>query len=274
MPVLIGLALAACDRPAPLVICHNGNCGSSNPARDDSLPALAESLALAHAGRAAIDGVEWDTFWDAAGSRCLFAHDLNNDTSTPAMAAAQMIGDHLAASDQPSWNGARFHVVIELKPNTGPSLMGAHTPAQLVLHAECALDAADVIVAAARTRGHALTLGFASPEPAMHVELRARPRWATYQGAPDLEVLLVGNIFGPYLGVLPQIAEYTTPIDVIEFHPAFLTPQRGEAYRSLGIELMQWQFVTTTEALDSIERWEPRYVMTNEALLLRRWIER
>jgi hypothetical protein len=31
--------------------------------------------------------------------------------------------------------------------------------------------------------------------------------------------------------------------------------------------------VTTPEALDSIERLEPRYAMTNEAVLLRRWVE-
>lgn len=272
--VATALATAACDRPSPLVICHNTNCAGPDVTRDDSLPALAESLTVSYAGRPAIDGIEWDTFWYGAESRCLFAHDLKHDTSTPALAAAQAIGDYLAGTDQPSWNAERFYVFIELKANVGPSLTDAHTAEQRDLHAECALDALDVIVAGARTRGHALTVGFVSAVPAQHEALIARPRWASYTGATDLELMLVGDIFGPYSSVVPELADYKTPIGAVEFHPDFMTVQHREAYRSLGIDLVQWSFVTTTEAFDSIERWEPRYVLTNEAVLLRRWIER
>ena len=47
LALLAVLALAACDRPDVLVICHNANCVEpTNPALDDTIPALRESLAL------------------------------------------------------------------------------------------------------------------------------------------------------------------------------------------------------------------------------------
>jgi hypothetical protein len=40
------------------------------------------------------------------------------------------------------------------------------------------------------------------------------------------------------------------------------------------MQLVQWQFATTPESLDAINRWEPEFVLTNEAQLLRGWSER
>ena len=64
------------------------------------------------------------------------------------------------------------------------------------------------------------------------------------------------------------------PLDAVEYHPDFMTEVHRETYRSLEIELVQWSFVSTIEAFDALEKWEPSYVVTNEAELMRRWIER
>jgi len=269
----LALVLVACDRPQPLVICHNTNCASPDVRRDDTLSALAESLALAHDGKPAIDGMEWDTFWHGAASRCLFAHDLNGDIDTDALVAAQAMRDPLAGAARVSWNGDRFYLFVELKGFVGESFTDAHTPEQRALHADCALDAVELVAEGARLGGHRMTVGFVAGVPALHAALVADPRWQTLRG-PDLELLLVGDIFGPYSSLVPELADYRLPLDAVEYHPDYMTLQHRETYRSLGIELVQWSFVTSTEALDAIERWDPAYVISNEALLLRRWIAR
>jgi hypothetical protein len=267
------VAAVACDRPSPLIICHNANCVEPETSRDDTLDALSDGLALRYDGRPTLDGVEWDTLWYATESRCLFAHDLESDASVPAIRAAQTISDYLATTDFVSWNGDRFYVFIELKRIVkGGS--DDHTPEQLTAHAECALDALDVILAGASMRGHRLTVGFTSEAPALLAALTMRPRWPLYAGSPDLELMLVGDIWHPYTSSTPELADYTVPLQAIEYHPDFVTATQRETYRSLGLESVQYQFVTTPESLDSIERWRPDFVLTNEAYLLRSWCER
>ncbi|NVB83913.1 MAG: hypothetical protein HOV81_36395 [Kofleriaceae bacterium] len=268
------LALVACERPSPRVICHNANCIAPSAERDDSLPVLDESLALTYGGLPLVDGVELDTFWFGAESRCLFAHDLDHDTSTSAVVAAQHVADHLASTDRPAWNGERFYVLVELKANVADPYDSFHTPEQRALHAECALDVLDTVLAGARARGHMITVGFLSSAPALLRELVARPRWSAYDSAPDLERMLIGDIFAPYSSVVPELSDYEVPLDGMEFHPDFMTRTREETYRALGLELFQWSFVMTPEAFDSLERWEPAFVLTNEARLVRNWIER
>lgn len=270
--VLALIALVGCDRPSPLVICHNANCVGPDTAHDDTLGALTEALALRYDGRPTLDGVEWDTFWYGAESQCLFAHDLGHDITTPASSAAQTIAGYLAGTDVVAWNGERFYVFIELKSSVGNG--DAHTPEQLVAHADCALDALDVIVAGATRRGHRLTVGFTSELPALLATLTTRPRWPTYASTPQLELMLVADIWHPYSSATPKLSEYTVPLQAVEYHPDFVTAAQQETYRSLGLARVQWQYVTTTEAVDSIQRWRPDFVLTNEAPLLRTWIER
>ena len=83
--------------------------------------------------------------------------------------------------------------------------------------------------------------------------------------------VLVGDIFGPYSSLVPELRDYTLPISAVEYHPDYMTEQHYQTYRSLGIQLVS-AFITTTEALGAIQRWEPEYVITNEAMLVRRWI--
>ncbi|HEY5948389.1 MAG TPA: hypothetical protein VIV40_22990 [Kofleriaceae bacterium] len=270
---VLGLAaLAACERPSPLVICHNANCASSDVNRDDTLSAMAESFALTFDGRPVLDGMEWDTFWDGSRGECLFAHDLNGDTATPASAAAQAIADHLATAPA-TWNGERFYTFIELKGFVGDSFDDRHTPEQFILHAECALDAAETIAAGAAAGGIPVTVGFIAGVPEHHTTLVSRPRWQTLSADPNLQLILIGDIFAPYSSIVPELSDFKVPLDAAEYHPDYMTAELRETYRSLGIDLIQWSFITTEEALDAINRWEPTFAISNEALLLRRWIE-
>jgi hypothetical protein len=272
VPALV-LSLAACDRPRPLVICHNGNCAGPDVERDDTLAALRESLTLTYEGAPVVDGVEWDTFWFGSQDFCLFAHDLDGDIKTPAAAAAQLVADYLALAPRVSYNGERFYAFVELKGFVGESSSDEHTPAQREMHADCALDSLDTLLAGARAGGHPLTVGFISIEPALLEALTERPRWPTYGSEPDLEIMLVGDIFAPFSSIVPTIADYKVPLDAVEFHPRHMNAQHREAYRALGLDLVQWSFVATSESFRSIERWEPRFVLTNQAELVRRWIE-
>jgi hypothetical protein len=267
------VVLAACTRPEPLVLCHNSNCVAPDTTRDDTLDALAESLALTFDGRPALDGIEIDTFWDGARGQCLFAHDLDQQNAQPATAAAQFIADYLAANQVVSWNGERFYFFVEIKGFVGTSISEMHSSAQRAQHTECALDVLDIVATGARAGGHPLTVGFVAARPLLLDTLVTRPRWAGYASDSNLELLAIGDIFAPYSSTVAELDEYTVKLDGIEFHPDYMTVQRRETYRSLGIDLVQWSLITTEEALDSITRWDPRYVLANEALLLRGWTE-
>jgi hypothetical protein len=269
----LALVLGACTRPVPLVICHNANCASPDASRDDTLDAMAESFALSFDGLPVLDGMEIDTFWHGAEDRCLFAHDLDGATATPAHAAAQAIADHLAATPVVARNRERFYMFIELKGFVGTSFDDRHTPEQFISHAGCALDTANLIALGAAQGGHQLTIGFIAGVPKHHETLREHPRWPMLDADPNVELKLVGDIFAPYSDLVPELTDFTVPLDIVEYHPDYMTAPRYETYRSLGLELAQWSYVTTAEAFDSIERWEPTYTITNEALLLRRWLE-
>src|SRR5690349_11213418 len=147
--VLLAL-VAACDRPQPLLACHNGNCEDPDTTRDDTLEAMRDSPALSYDGLPVLAGTAWDALWRGRGSPCPSAHDLVHDTSTPASAAADLVADYLATTTRASWNGERFYTLIDLKAHVGPDYSDAHTPQQLRDHADCALDSATRLLAGAR----------------------------------------------------------------------------------------------------------------------------
>ena len=269
----LALLLAACDRPQPLVICHNANCTKPDVSKDDTLDALTESLDQMYNGTPMLDGIELDTFWFGAEDRCLFAHDLNGSTTTSAFEAAQLVADYLQNPSRASWNGERFYVFIELKGFVGESFSDEHTDAQRQLHAECALQMAHSIYLAAQIGGHELTIGFISIRPRLLETLTEPGLFQFLQAQPGLELMLIGDIFAPFDPIVPDIADFKMPLDAIEYHPRHLTVQHREAYRALGLDLVQWQFVTTSESFAAIRKWEPKFVITNEAEVVRRWTD-
>lgn len=276
--------LAACDRPASLVVCHNANCAEpADPARDDTLDALRESLALRHAGRPAIDGVELDSFFRGADGVCLYAHDLEDlGESTPATSPALVLAEHFAAPGPITFtDGAPFQVFLELKSHVSASTTDRHTPEQRTLHARCAWEIYEILAAAAVANGRTVevTLSAFAPEllRALLDERPAEPpvpfRLGVVQGVPaplDDQTRPLGD----YRGL---------PIGLFEFHAQWLLDAQYEAFTSYRnargtadapIDLALFMFSATVETFDVVERYEPRMIVTSEALLFRRWLER
>lgn len=275
LSALAALALAGCDRPDPILLCHNSNCaGAVDLSRDDTLPALRESLALTVEGRPAIDGTELDVVWDAASGRCVFAHEPpESDAPAPDIDAA--VGEIVQYLEQPgdiSWNGARFYVKLELKGIVTRDGR-RHTAAERDLHADCALAQLAALDDATVRTGRALEVILDTADPALLDALTARPGWPPTPASADLRVRLSAD-FGapaPFGSDSRPLGEFSD-VDIVEFHPRWTTDATYQAYLSLGVDLNLWMFSATTETFAAIERFEPDYVNTGEALLLRRWL--
>lgn len=277
---IIAVALAGCTlpdaRPHSVVICHNANCArATDPFVDDTMATLDESLRLEYQGRPAIDGVEIDFLWDREHARCVFAHDLA--IAEPAMVAADRVAEHLAQPGEVSWTGDRFFVKIELKPAV--TVDGApHTPGELAAHVACAFDVADRIIAAGRANGRSLELAFESEEMAIVRAVAANPRWPGKQPYPDVALRLITNVATPGLEAadLGSLASDTNDhgVDILSFHATKTPTGVVERYESFDVELMLAMFDAAPETFEAMTRFEPAYVVTSEALLLRRWEER
>lgn len=267
----LALVTAGCARPDPLVICHNSNCGGElDIDRDDTLDALSESLALTISGRPPFDGVEIDTVWVASQERCVYAHEVDEE-APDAAAAGEMVAGHLLGADRPSWNGDRFVLKIEVKPVVGPDLQ-QHDASQEVQHAECALDLASTVLAAGAAAGVEVEVIADSNDAGLLRAVAGRPRWA------ELASRGLSADFGapwPFTHDTPRLSDFAgLTLDLIEFHPEWLVDANVEAFRSLDVELVVWMFSATPEVLAAIRSYEPAYVNTGEAELMRRWIER
>ncbi len=262
---------AACDRPTATVICHNANCTRPAPERDDTIEAMRESLALEFAGRPVIDGIEVDTFWRGADDVCLYAHDLDRD-QTPALEPANELAAYFARTGPITFADAPFRVFLELKSHVSVDKSDRHTPAQRALHARCAWAVYTIIADAAVANDREVELHFSAFAPELLTavidetpETTAIPyHFAAIQGVPaplDNQTRPLGD----YAGV---------PIDMVEFHNQWILDAQYEAVRSLGLDMGVFMFSATVETFAVIEHYEPRYVVTSEALLLRRWLER
>ncbi len=265
------MVTVGCARPDPLVICHNGNCaGAVDVERDDTLDALRESLAVAVSGRPALDGVEIDTVWNGAQERCIFAHEVRDD-APEVSAAGDLVADHLMTATPPSWNGDLFVLKIELKPVVGPDRQ-EHDASQAVQHADCALALAASVMDAAAAAGVEVEVIADSSDDGLLRAVASRPRWT------EIPRRRLSADFGapwPFTHDTPPLSEFSgVALDVIEFHPEWLADADVEAFRSLGVDFVIWMFSVTPELLASIRNFDPEYVNTGEAELMRRWIER
>ena len=266
------LLAAACARPDPLVICHNGNCaGGLSVSHDDTMPALGRSLDAAALGRPAWDGIEIDTVWIARQGRCAYAHDYNRGSAADAVAAGDAIARHLLAAELPSWNRDLFVLKIELKPVVGPDL-AQHTAEQEILHADCALAVAAPVLAAGAAAGFEVEVIADSSDAGLLRAVTARPGWS------EIPRRRLSADFGappPFTPDTPRLSELAgLPLDLIEFHPGWLPDTEVEAFRSLDVDFMLWMFSATPELLAAVSTYDPAYVNTGEAELIRRWLER
>lgn len=267
---LVLAAVAACERPPSLVICHNANCAEpADPARDDTLDALRESLALETApGIPVFDGIELDTFWRGADDVCLYAHDLDRD-QTPALEPVAELEQFFARSPGRS---SPFYVAVELKSHVSADKTDLHSDAQLALHAACAWQLYAAIAEAARVHDRDVTMIFEAFRPALleHViaqtpaELPLPVEYAAIQGVPS-----------PLDNQTRPLSEYArVPLSYVEFHAHWILDAQYEAVRSLGADLAMFMFSATGETFAVIEQYRPALIFTSEATLMRRWLDR
>ena len=271
---LVLLAVAACDRPHALLICHNSNCAEPDPTKDDSLEALDKSLALEVDGKPAFDGVEVDLFWRASDGQCIFAHDIEFNTQRTELSfeAADKVATFLTTAPQLTFSGGDFQMFVELKDYVDADKTMLHTPDQLAAHAQCAWDFYNRIAVAAQTRGVNVDFVWGSfgPELLKKVIELAPPslplpvRYESYYGVPkplDPETRPLSD----YKGV---------PITIVEMHSQWITDDAYEGLLADKIEVAFFMFSATVEHFAAIEQYEPKMINTSEAVLMRRWLER
>ncbi len=270
---LLLLALAGCDRPQPLLICHNSNCaGPLDLSRDATLDALHESLALRFHGRPAIDGTEIDILWDSADARCVFEHEPGEREAPPdAEQATRAIIAHLEQPGDVSWNRAVFYVKIELKRPIARS--GAGADPDLAPYADCALAQLALLDEAAARTGRSVEVIFHSSIAELLDALRARPGWPTATASEHARVVLSAGFTTPQpFGEASPLRDFSD-VDIIDFQLMWITDAAYNAYLSLGVRLNLGMYSATTETFNAIERFDPDFVGTGEALLLRSWLE-
>jgi hypothetical protein len=270
--LVVACVLAACDRPDPLVVCHNANCVEpTRPEEDDTLPALRASLALSIGGLPAVDGTEIDTFLRGTDGACLFAHDLEGDRTTLASEAADELAAYIAATPRLTHSGKPFRIFIELKPRTDVAETKKHTPAERVLHADCSWDLYTRIAAAAVANARDVEIVFASFNPDLLREMIAR------QPSDTPIPFLYDAFYGIPRPLDPQtqpLSDYAgIPIELVEIHPQWIHDAQWEGLLSLNVETLFWTFSATVETFAAIEQYEPDWVGTSEANLMRRWLE-
>jgi glycerophosphoryl diester phosphodiesterase len=269
---LVVVALAGCDRPNPLLVCHNANCVEpTKPEEDDTLPALRASLALSIGGLPAVDGTEIDTFLRATDGACLFAHDLEGARSTVASEAADELASYIASTTRLTHSGRPFRIFIELKPRTDAAETEKHTPAQRTMHADCVWDVYNRIAAAAVANAREVEIVFASFNPDLLREMIARQPIDT--PIPFLYDAFYG-IPKPLDSVTQPLSDYAgIPIELVEIHPQWIHDAQWEGLLSQNVEVLFWTFSATVETFAAIEQYEPDWVGTSEANLMRRWLE-
>ena len=265
------VALAACDRPPSLVICHNANCAEpADPERDDTIDALRESLALESDGLPVFDGVELDTFFRAADSTCLYAHDLDTD-QTPALEPTGVMAEYFARPG-PIGHGATFYVAVELKSHVSADKTDVHDAAQLASHATCAWEVYQAIADAAVANDRDVVMIFEAFNP----ELLRAVIDATPAALPiPVEYSAIQGVPAPLDNQTRELGDYAgLPLAYVEFHDQWILDAQYEAMRSLGAEIAMFMFSATAETFAVIEQYRPRLIYTSEATLLRRWLDR
>jgi len=274
--IVLALALAssfaACGgRPHGRVICHNANCAEpADPARDDTIKTLHESLALEDHGRPVIDGLELDTFWRAADSTCLYAHDLDHD-QTPAIDPATEVAAYFARGGPIGHDDGPFRIVIELKSHVSADTGDLHTPQELVSHAACAWEVYGVIADAAVANDRDVVVMFEAFRPALLAAVIDQTPAAT---PVPVQYAAVQGVPSPLDDQTRPLDDYAgLPIDFVEFHAQWILDAQYEAVQSLGARLAVFMFDATSETFAVIEQYDPALIVTSEARLVRRWLD-
>jgi hypothetical protein len=256
--VLVLVLVACAPRPDVLVICHNANCADPHDLTlDDTLEGVAASLALTVDGRPAFDGMEMDVFWDRG--RCLLAHDANDLVDhVDVREGAMMIADFLRSHADVAYNGERFTMQLELKPQLDEP--------DLASHVECALEVFRIVQDGARASGHELDLAIDSYDPALLRAFREHP-------AVDFEVRLGLDLGGPP-PFSPSNLVGVADLDLAfaELHPTWTSEAIMQWVSSNELGLVLWTYDLTGQTLQAIRDRRPQYIVTGQARLMREWL--
>jgi hypothetical protein len=265
-------AVVGCDRPEAALICHNANCAEpADPARDDTVEALRESLALERDGVPVIDGLELDTFWRRADQSCLFAHDLDRD-QTPALEPATEIATYFGRGGPIGHGDVPFRVIVELKSHVSADTTDLHDADDLVAHAACVWQIYDVLATAAVANRRDVIVTFEAFRPAL---LQAVIDQTPTSTPLPIDYAAIQGVPAPLDDQTRPLDDYAgLPITIVEFHAQWILDAQYEAVRSLGADLAVFMFSATAETFAVIEQYEPKLVVTSEATLVRRWLDR
>ncbi|HEU5055381.1 MAG TPA: hypothetical protein VFU21_02595, partial [Kofleriaceae bacterium] len=211
------------------------------------------------------DGMEIDTVWDGRDSRCLFAYLYDTaDGAFDARDAAREIAEHVRATAASS-ERTRFYFKIQTKVEVAPDGHVA-SDAEMRAHAECALDLAEIVEAAAEESGRRLAVLFGE-DPAQNEALSRRPRWIAEKERGLLDRRMVFRLREDPIG--------DAMVDVVSF-PA--TELRDPEYASLreiqqrGIDVQLWSRVLSVETMAAIDLIEPSMFDTNDVLSARLYL--
>jgi hypothetical protein len=262
----------ALQGPEPRLICHNANCAGGSDTADDTLDALAASLALrTRDGRVLIDGIEIDSVWDRGAQTCRLAHGLAPGNRQPEIGhAARLIERHLAENPQGrASHGASFVLKIELKTavTTGGA---AHTADEARRHARCVLQVVDDVTAASATSDNDLEVLVDSNDPRLLKTVLEERRFLGHRDEPlartRVPIVFETNLHTPIPDglVVGVITASQRNIAHVKRSELDLADQR----------LLVWGRTLTVHQLNDIATKHPAFIGANNAAEVRAFLDR
>ncbi|MBL9014325.1 MAG: hypothetical protein JNL83_09115, partial [Myxococcales bacterium] len=171
-----------------------------------------------------------------------------------------------------TFTGGPFEVSLELKTHVAVEKTARHTAEQRTLHARCAWDLYRVLADGAATNNRDVVVVFSSFEGLLLKEVMAT--------APALTPIPYefAAIFGVPAPLDPQtqsLGAYTgVPLAAVEIHDQWIHDAQWEALIQMDVDIVFWMFSATTETFQAIRQYEPDKIVTSEARLMRRWLDR
>jgi hypothetical protein len=165
---------------------------------------------------------------------------------------------------------------VELKGHVGLAKSDKHSPEQRSSHADCAVVLLQQCATVANTDSIHMQVTFTSFDPSLLRAVRTALEQSAYNDSDYISVRLgaIRSTPAPLAGDNAAIDQFDDDVNMVTVHPHWMRQADYEAFKSRGWELGFWMFSSVPETYDAINRYQPRYVTTNEAQTLTRWLER
>ena len=246
----LAVALAAtlfavgCERPRPVLLCHNSNCvGTLDASRDDTMPALQASLEL---GPAVLDGVEIDAVWQ--DNDCHFAHDAGDPAAPLLVDALDVVVDYLKRMGPPH-SGVTFTLLLELK------------------------GAGDANADLDRCVGRAVnSLERVSHDVPIQLLISSFDQKLLKARALQRVAAPLNMQLGAEIWTTSDLGPLRSTLDFVSVTPSDTDAPAYGRYADQGYDVALWNEGVTPTFLDAVALHSPRYVSVGEAALMRAWI--